>query len=75
MIALAGKDVEQGEHSSIAGGSANLYSHYGNQCRSFSESQKEIQLEYSGVYPNNPIFTTEMLAYACLLLLHNSQKI
>jgi hypothetical protein len=27
----AGKDVEQGEYSSIAGGSANLYDHCGNQ--------------------------------------------
>ena len=26
-----GEDVEQGEHSSIGGGSANLYSYYGNQ--------------------------------------------
>jgi hypothetical protein len=25
-------NVEQGEHSSIVGGSANSYSHYGNQC-------------------------------------------
>ena len=30
MIAHAGEDVEQGEHSFIAGGSTNLYSHYGN---------------------------------------------
>ena len=30
QLTLAGKDVEQGEHSSIAGWSANLYSFYGN---------------------------------------------
>jgi hypothetical protein len=28
VTAHAGEDVEQGEHSSIAGGSTNLYSHY-----------------------------------------------
>ena len=31
LTAHAGEDVEQGEHSSIADGSANLYSHYRNQ--------------------------------------------
>lgn len=30
-IAHAGGDVEQGAHSSIAGGSANLYNHFGHQ--------------------------------------------
>ena len=29
------KDVEQGEHSSTAGGSANWYSHYENKYGSF----------------------------------------
>ena len=31
VITHAGEDVEQGEHSSIAAGSANLYNHFGNQ--------------------------------------------
>ena len=31
------QDVEQGEHSPIVGGSANLYSHHGNQHGDFSE--------------------------------------
>ena len=31
VTAHAGKDVEQGEYSSIAGGNAKLYNHYGNQ--------------------------------------------
>lgn len=31
MIVHAGNDVDSGEHSSIAAGSASLYSHYGNQ--------------------------------------------
>jgi hypothetical protein len=32
------QDVEQGEHSSIADGSANLYNHLGNQFDSFLEN-------------------------------------
>jgi hypothetical protein len=32
----AGKDMEHGEHFSIAGGIANLYNHFGNQFGSFS---------------------------------------
>ena len=31
MIAYDGKDVEQGEHSSIACESANVYNNFGNQ--------------------------------------------
>ena len=38
VTAHAGEDVEQGEHSSIADGSANLYSHYRNQYGNFSEN-------------------------------------
>ena len=36
--AHADKDMEQGEHSSIAGGSANLYNHFRNEFSSFSEN-------------------------------------
>ena len=32
-----GEDVEKGEHSSTAGRSANLYSHFGNQYGKSSE--------------------------------------
>jgi hypothetical protein len=35
--AHAGEVVEQGKHSSIAGGSENLYNHSGNQFGGFSE--------------------------------------
>lgn len=31
LLAHIGEDVEQGEHSSIFGGSANLYKNFGNQ--------------------------------------------
>ena len=36
----AGKDVDKGEHSSIAGGNAHLYNHSSNQSGSFSENWK-----------------------------------
>lgn len=36
LIAHGGIDVEQGGHSSIVGGSANLYKNIGNQFDSFS---------------------------------------
>ena len=36
--ALAGKDVEKEEHSSIAGGIANLYIYSGNQFDGLSEN-------------------------------------
>jgi hypothetical protein len=38
VIAHAGEDVEQGEHSSSARGSANLYNHFENQFDSFSKN-------------------------------------
>lgn len=31
MIAYNTEDTEQGDHSPVAGGNANLNSHYGNQ--------------------------------------------
>jgi hypothetical protein len=37
VTADAGEDVEK-EHSSIAGGSANLYNYFGNQFGSFSKN-------------------------------------
>jgi hypothetical protein len=36
----AGEDVEKEEHSSIAGGTANLYNHSGNQTGGSSENWK-----------------------------------
>jgi hypothetical protein len=46
MTAHAGKGVEQGEHFSTAEvESANLYSHYRNQCESSSEYWKSIYLK------------------------------
>ena len=37
-IPYSGKDVEKGEHSSIVGGSANLYNHSGNPFDNCSEN-------------------------------------
>jgi hypothetical protein len=37
VTADAGKDVEKEEHSSIAGGIASWYNHFGNQSGSSSE--------------------------------------
>jgi hypothetical protein len=37
MTAYAGRDVGQGEYSSIAGRNTNLYNNVGNQFDSFSE--------------------------------------
>ena len=42
VIALATKDVEQEEHSTIAGGSAKLHSKFGNQYGSFLENWELI---------------------------------
>ena len=39
-ISHASKDMGQGEQSSIAGGSANLYNHSGNQSGDFLENWK-----------------------------------
>ena len=45
MTAHAGEDVEKGEHSSIAGASANWYSRFGNQYGEFSENWDSIDLK------------------------------
>jgi hypothetical protein len=41
-IAHVGEDVEQGEHSFTAGGTANLYNHPGNQSVSCSENWEQF---------------------------------
>ena len=38
MTVFVREDVEQGKHSSNAGGSINLYSHFGSQYGRFSEN-------------------------------------
>ena len=57
MTTFAGEDVEQGEHSFMAGGSTNLYSHFGNQ---YGGSRKleinlpqDSEIQLLGTYPKN----------------------
>jgi hypothetical protein len=44
MIAHAGKDVEQGGHSSIAGSCTNFYNYFENQFGGFSKNWKQFNL-------------------------------
>ena len=65
--AHAGKDVEQGEHF-LAGGSADLYNHFGNQLGIFLENQVylKIQLYHSWAYTENILqHLTKTLAQLC----------
>ena len=48
FLGSAVEDVEEGEHSFIAGGSANLYSQFGNQYGVFSENWESIYLKNWG---------------------------
>jgi hypothetical protein len=41
--------LEQGEHSSIVGGSENLYNHFGNQSGGFSETLVSMILRRKGL--------------------------
>jgi hypothetical protein len=73
--AHAGEDMEQGEHSSIAGRSANVYSHYRYQCGDFSGEWEpiypKIQLNLSWAYAQRMLYpTTGKLAKSCSLLLY-----
>ncbi|KAL6075111.1 hypothetical protein STEG23_022550, partial [Scotinomys teguina] len=45
QTAYVGEDVEQGEHSSAAGGSGNWYSHFGNQYGGSSENWESAYLK------------------------------
>jgi hypothetical protein len=47
VTAHAGEDVEKREHFSIAGGSADLYRHYGTQ---HSSSSERMELIYIKIY-------------------------
>jgi hypothetical protein len=43
VTACTGEDMDNGEHSSIAGGSANLYNHFENQFFTFSEIRYPVR--------------------------------
>jgi hypothetical protein len=59
VAAHAREDVEQGRHSSIAHGTANLYYHSGNQFGGFSENWQYFYLKtliyYSWTYSQRMI--------------------
>jgi hypothetical protein len=78
---MGGEDVEQGEHSPIAVGGINLYSHYRNQYSNSLESGKSIylkaQLHYSCTYiPKECSILPQgyLLNYIHCAFIHNSQK-
>lgn len=53
VTALAGKMWSEGKHSSMAGGSATPYSHYGNWWGGSSRSWKSIYLKIQHIIPGN----------------------
>jgi hypothetical protein len=53
VTADAGEDVKQGEHSSIAGGSANLYNHFGNQFGGFQKTENSATSRPSYTTPGH----------------------
>ena len=64
VITHAGEDIEQGEHSSIASGSANLCNHFRNQ---FGSSQKTVNSSASSPSYTIPGYIPKGL-YACLTI-------
>jgi hypothetical protein len=86
MTADAGKDVENGEHSSIAGGIANWYSHSGNKSVSFFRKldivlPEDRAIHLLAIYPKDVLTSNEDLLiknmphYVHSSLIHNSQKL
>ena len=81
MAACAGEDVEQGEHSSFAGGSANLYNHfenqYGSSLKNWDSTYLKTQLYYSWAYTQSTLHTTTrtLLNYVHSNFICNSQKL
>lgn len=77
----AGKEAGQREHSSMAGRSADEYSHCGNQCGRSSGRWKAIylmiQLYHSQTHTQSVLHpTTEhLLSHAHCCFAHNSQKL
>ena len=78
VTAHGGKDVKQEEHSSIAGVSANLYRHYGNQMAvpqktNLSQNQATLLL---GIYSKDvSSYHKDLLNYVHSSFIHNSQKL
>ena len=81
MTDNAGKYVEEGECSSIAGVSANLYNTYQNQYGGSLEIWElvyhKIQIYHSLAYDRCMFHPTtgHLLNYVCCSLIHNGQKL
>ena len=53
MTTYAGEDVGKGEHSSTAGGSANFFSHFGDQYGSSPGKWESVAIPLLVIYPND----------------------
>ena len=63
MTTHVSKDVEQGEYSFIAGGSENLYNHYGNQYG--IDLPQDPAIPFSACTQKTLHPTTKILAQQC----------
>jgi hypothetical protein len=71
VTADPGEDVEQREHSSFAGGNANLYNHFENQYDGSFENWKLIYLKTLLCHYQTTLHpSTRMLAQLCSLKLY-----
>jgi hypothetical protein len=68
VTANAGKNVEKEEHSSIAGGTANLYNHFGNQFGGFAK-KKNLSTWSHGQYYLLPVHSRQY--YHCFSTLES----
>jgi hypothetical protein len=59
VTAHSGEDLEQREHSSISGGSENIYNHFENQFGGFSELgivlPQDPAMPLLGIYPRDAL--------------------
>ena len=75
--AHAGEDVGKGEHSFIAGRSANLYSHYGNQCGGSLKNGDRTTSRSTYITPGHvskAYSTIETLAITALFIIARTWK-
>ena len=73
VIAHVSEDVEQGKHSSTAGGSANMYNHFENPCGGFSENYAYFYLKIYSWINTQKIFhhPTKTLEQLCSYQLYS----
>jgi len=73
VTAHSGREVEQGEHSSITSRSANLLNHFGNHFSGFSENWEEFYLKRQLYY--TWAYTYKVLNYVQSSVTHKSKKL